>query len=77
MKRDTEHNDTQINGGVAMLSVVYAECRQQTHYAECRHAECRYAECHYDECHGAEVYPWREQTCSARALHALDNFAWA
>ncbi len=24
-----------------MLSVVYAECCKQTHYAECRYAECR------------------------------------
>ncbi len=57
MKRDTEHNDTQDNGGVVMLSVDYAECRKQTHYAQCRHAECRYAECHYDECRGTKVYP--------------------
>jgi hypothetical protein len=28
-----------------MLSVIYAECRKQTDYAECRYAECRYAEC--------------------------------
>jgi hypothetical protein len=28
-----------------MMSVVYAECHKQTHYAECRYAECRYAEC--------------------------------
>jgi len=28
-----------------MLSVNYAECRKQSHYAECRYAECRYAEC--------------------------------
>jgi hypothetical protein len=23
-----------------MLSVIYAECRKETHYAECRYAEC-------------------------------------
>ncbi len=28
-----------------MLSVIYAECRKQAHYAECHYAECRYAEC--------------------------------
>ncbi len=28
-----------------MLSVNYAECRKQAHYAECHYAECRYAEC--------------------------------
>ena len=28
-----------------MLSVVYAEFREQTHYAEYRYAECLYAEC--------------------------------
>ncbi len=29
-----------------MLSVNYAECRKQAHYAECHYAEYRYAECH-------------------------------
>jgi hypothetical protein len=33
-----------------MLSAVYAECRKQTDYAECRYAECR-----YDECRGAKL----------------------
>jgi hypothetical protein len=28
-----------------MLNFVYAECRKQTHNAECHFAECRYAEC--------------------------------
>jgi hypothetical protein len=28
-----------------MLSVSYAECHRQTHYAECHYAEWRYAEC--------------------------------
>jgi hypothetical protein len=39
-----------------MLSVDYAECRKQTHYAECYNAECHYghyAKYHYAECHGA------------------------
>jgi hypothetical protein len=31
-----------------MLSVNYAECRNQAHYAE-----CHYAERHYTECRGA------------------------
>jgi hypothetical protein len=37
-----------------MLTVNYAECRKEAHYAECHNAECRYAECHYAECHYAE-----------------------
>jgi hypothetical protein len=40
-----------------MLSVNYAECRKQAHYAECRYAECHYAECRYDECRGAVNEP--------------------
>jgi hypothetical protein len=28
-----------------MPSVIYAECRKQTHYAEFSYAECLYAEC--------------------------------
>ncbi len=35
-----------------MLSVINAECRKQTHYAECHNAKCRYA-----ECHGAKLTP--------------------
>jgi hypothetical protein len=27
-----------------MLSAIYAECRKQAHYAECRCAECRSAQ---------------------------------
>ncbi len=27
-----------------MLRAIYAECREQAHYAECYYAECRYAE---------------------------------
>jgi hypothetical protein len=40
---------TQLNGSVIMLNVIYAECGNQTHYAEYRYAECHYAECHYAE----------------------------
>ncbi len=29
-----------------MLSVVYAECRKQTHNADCHYGECRYSEGH-------------------------------
>jgi len=36
-----------------MLSVVYTECRKQTHYAERRYAESHYADCHYSQCHDA------------------------
>jgi len=35
-----------------MLSVNYAECRKQAHYAESRYAECHYAGCRYAECRG-------------------------
>ncbi len=37
--------DTQHNGSVVMLSVIYAQCRKQTSYAQCLYAKCRYAEC--------------------------------
>jgi hypothetical protein len=37
-----------------MLSVIYAKCRKQAHYAECRYAECHYAECRYAKCHHSE-----------------------
>ncbi len=35
-----------------MLSVINAECRKPTHYAECHYAKCR-----YDECRGAILAP--------------------
>jgi hypothetical protein len=38
MKRDTQNNGTQCS--VVMLSVTYADCRKQAHYAEGRFAEC-------------------------------------
>ncbi len=41
-----------------MLSVNFAECRKQAHYAECHYAEYRYAECHYAECRGAIYSYW-------------------
>jgi hypothetical protein len=43
-----------------MLSVNYAECRKQSHRAECRYAECHYAECRYAECRGA-LCEWLNQ----------------
>jgi hypothetical protein len=43
-----------------MLSVNYAECRKQSHHAECRYAECHYAECRYAECRGA-LCEWLNQ----------------
>jgi hypothetical protein len=43
--------DTQHNGGIVMLSAVYAECHKPTHYAEWRYAECCYAKCRYAKCH--------------------------
>jgi hypothetical protein len=54
---DTQHNnkkhDIQCNGtwhSILLcwisfkMSVIYAECHKQTHYAECRYAECHYPE---------------------------------
>ncbi len=40
---------------VAMLIVIYAECRKQAHYAERHYGECRYAECRYAESRGATL----------------------
>ncbi len=37
-----------------MVYVIYNECCNYFHYAECRFAECHYAECRYAECHDAE-----------------------
>ncbi len=43
-----------------MLSVIYAERRNEVDYAECHalshYAERHYAECHYAECHYAECH---------------------
>jgi hypothetical protein len=39
-----------------MPSIIYAEFRKQTQYAECRYAECRYSECGYAECGYAECH---------------------
>jgi hypothetical protein len=44
MKRDTQQNNTQLNGSVVALSAVCADCRKQIQYAECHYAECRHAE---------------------------------
>ncbi len=42
-----------------MISVNFAECRKQAHYAECRYAKFHYAECRYDECRGtANMAEW-------------------
>jgi hypothetical protein len=30
---------------VIMLSIIYAECRNEVYYAECHYAKCRYGEC--------------------------------
>ncbi len=38
---------------MSMMSVIYAECPNKAHYAECRYTECRFAECRYAECRGA------------------------
>jgi hypothetical protein len=34
-----------------MLTVLFAVCLNQVHYAESRYAEFHSAGCHYDECH--------------------------
>jgi hypothetical protein len=56
--KDAQHNATQYRELICrvsfVLSVIYAECRKQAHYAECRYAECHYAECRYAECRYAE-----------------------
>ncbi len=58
MKSDTRHNYWQRCYAEChlsfMLVIFYAECRKQTHYAECHYAECRYAECRGV---GFEPYP--------------------
>jgi hypothetical protein len=38
-----------------MLSVHYAECRINAHYAVCHYTECHYAECRYAECRGTQI----------------------
>ncbi len=54
MKCTTQHNDAQHDGTQFrellcrvsfVLSVICAECRKQSQYAECHYAECRYTEC--------------------------------
>jgi len=45
MKRETLHDDTQRNGTVLILGVLYAGCHKQTYYVEYRYAECHCAEC--------------------------------
>ncbi len=37
-----------------MLTVLFAVCLNQVHYAESRYAEFHSAGCHYDECHQAD-----------------------
>jgi hypothetical protein len=51
-----------------MLSVNYAECLKQVHYAgfryaECRYVEWRYAKCRYAECRGAVEKPDNFSEC--------------
>jgi hypothetical protein len=38
-------HDIQHNGSHVMSSVIHAECRTISLYAECHYAECRYAAC--------------------------------
>jgi hypothetical protein len=35
-----------------MLSIIYAECQKQTHYADYRIVQCLYDVCHYAERRG-------------------------
>ncbi len=46
MKHDTQYNDTQNNGSVVMLGVIYAYCRNKIQLTECRYANCHQADCH-------------------------------
>ncbi len=40
MKHDTQHN-----GSVVMLGVIYAYCRNKIQQTECRYANCHSADC--------------------------------
>ncbi len=56
-KFNSQHNDTQHNDGLVLLSVLHAECHlyralQISLYAVCCYAKCHYAECPYANCRG-------------------------
>ncbi len=55
-----------------MLSVIYAECPNQAHYAECRYLECRYAECRYTECRYAECRGAKNKELNEKMKWGLD-----
>ncbi len=40
---------------MSMLGVIYTECHNYAHYAECRYAECHYAECRYSQCRVTQI----------------------
>jgi hypothetical protein len=52
-----------------MLSVNYAECCRQVHYAAWHYAECRYAECRYTECRGVLRSPIESSVTLWRPLN--------
>ncbi len=58
-----------------MLSVNYAECRKQAHYAECHYAECRHAECR-GAVAGASATKCRKRQRSLRLL-SLQRLEWS
>jgi hypothetical protein len=39
------------------LSIIYAECRNWAHFAE-----CTYAECHFAECRVAKILVWQKKS---------------
>ncbi len=45
MLHDAQYNDSQHNGSVVMLGVIYAYCRNKIQLTECRFANCHYADC--------------------------------
>jgi len=57
-----------------MLSVVYAECLKNAHYAECRYVESRYAEGLYAECLLSVLAPRKLQQKSSMKLASDCNF---
>jgi hypothetical protein len=58
-----------LNAECCLLSVIYAECLKQAHYAE-----CHYAECCYVECRGAPTLP-RQSVCPVDSDNVLGSLA--
>ncbi len=52
-----------------MLTLIYPECRNKLHQAECYYAVCRYDECCYAECRYAEC-----RYAESRGVNMKDNY---